>query len=63
LQCGGLILDTDTRFRSLIEASRKASSKLVRKSLCIPLPLVKNIIFGIYDMGFDSKPSLINLGD
>ena len=30
LHCGGFILDTDTRFRSAISASRNASSKLVR---------------------------------
>src|SRR2546428_14194972 len=49
LHSGGIILDTETRFRSLIAASRKASSKLVRYSLCNPLPFVKNIIFATND--------------
>jgi hypothetical protein len=54
LHCGGFILDTDTRFRSAISASRNASSKLVRQSLCIPFPFVRNIILGTYSMGSDN---------
>ena len=46
LHCGGKIEDTRTRFCDAIPASRRASSKLVKRSLCVPLPLVKKIFFG-----------------
>jgi hypothetical protein len=51
------MLDTDTRFKSAISASRNASSKLVRYSLCIPLPFVRNIILGTYSIGSDNEVS------
>src|ERR1039458_503473 len=46
LQLGGKMEDTRTRFCAAIPASRKASSKEVRRSRCFPTPLVKNIFFG-----------------
>jgi hypothetical protein len=46
LHCGGKMEDTRTRFCDAIPASRRASSKLVKRSLCVPLPLVKKIFFG-----------------
>src|ERR1700744_2740878 len=41
LQCGGKIDETRTRFCAAIPASRSASSNEVRRSLCLPTPLVK----------------------
>src|SRR5271163_4995333 len=41
LQCGGKMEETRTRFWAAIPASRRASSKEVRRSLCLPTPLVK----------------------
>src|SRR5579863_9627578 len=46
LHCGGKIDETRTRFCEAIPASRRASSKEVRRSLCLPTPLVKKIFFG-----------------
>src|SRR5215469_9358109 len=46
LACGGKIDDTRTRFCAAIPASRSANSKEVRRSLCLPTPLVKNSRFG-----------------
>src|SRR5437588_9356978 len=46
LQFGGKIEETRTRFWAAIPASRKANSKLVRRSLCLPTPLVKKIRLG-----------------
>src|ERR1022692_4835834 len=41
LQLGGKIEETRTRFCAAMPASRRASSKEVRRSLCLPTPLVK----------------------
>src|SRR5665213_3601385 len=38
--------ETRTRFWEAIPASRRASSKDVKRSLCLPTPLVKKIFFG-----------------
>src|SRR5579863_10317368 len=38
--------DTRTRFCEAIPASRRASSKEVKRSLCLPTPLVKKSFFG-----------------
>ena len=38
--------ETRTRFCAAIPASRRASSKEVRRSLCLPTPFVKNKRFG-----------------
>src|SRR5664279_2012368 len=38
--------ETRTRFCEAIPASRSASSKEVKRSLCLPTPLVKKIFFG-----------------
>jgi len=46
LHCGGKIDETRTRFCEAIPASRSASSKDVKRSLCLPTPLVKKIFFG-----------------
>ena len=46
LQLGGKIEETRTRFCAAMPASRKASSKEVRRSRCFPTPLVKNIFLG-----------------
>src|ERR1700678_1737857 len=46
LQLGGKMEETRTRFCAAMPASRKASSKEVRRSRCFPTPLVKNIFFG-----------------
>src|SRR5580698_2275356 len=46
LHCGGKIEDTRTRFWAATPASRRASSKDVNRSLCLPTPLVKNRRFG-----------------
>src|SRR5208283_4090585 len=41
LHRGGKMEETRTRFSAAMPASRRASSKLVRRSLCLPTPLVK----------------------
>src|SRR5208337_3056070 len=46
LHCGGKMEETRTRFCEAIPASRRASSKEVKRSLCLPTPLVKKIFFG-----------------
>src|ERR1035441_8837511 len=46
LHCGGKIEETRTKFCEAIPASRRASSKEVKRSLCLPTPLVKNSFFG-----------------
>src|SRR5271155_395912 len=46
LQFGGKIEETRTRFCAAMPASRKASSKEVKRSRCLPTPLVKNIRLG-----------------
>src|SRR5882757_10356739 len=46
LHWGGKIDETRTRFCAAIPASRKAISKDVRRSLCLPTPLVKKRRFG-----------------
>src|SRR3954452_183444 len=46
LQRGGKMELTRTRFWLAMPASRRASSKEVRRSLCLPTPLVKNNFFG-----------------
>ena len=38
--------ETRTRFCEAMPASRRASSKEVNRSLCLPTPLVKKIFFG-----------------
>ena|SRR5580698_2521781 len=38
--------ETRTRFCAAIPASRRANSKEVRRSLCLPTPFVKNNRFG-----------------
>jgi hypothetical protein len=55
------MLETETRFRSAISAALNAISKLVRWSLCTPLPLVKNIILGTYDTGTIGVDSTYNV--
>ena len=42
------MLETETRLKDAILAFRKAISKLVSFSLCLPTPLVKNIFDGTY---------------
>src|SRR5579862_9306513 len=46
LHCGGKMDETRTRFCAAIPASRKANSKEVRRSRCLPTPLVKKIFLG-----------------
>src|SRR5579871_106682 len=46
LQYGGKIELTRTRFWLAMPASRRASSNEVKRSLCLPTPLVKNSFFG-----------------
>jgi hypothetical protein len=46
LQRGGKMELTRTRFWEAIPASRRASSKEVKRSLCLPTPLVKKSFFG-----------------
>src|SRR5580704_15810256 len=46
LQFGGKIEETRTRFCAAMPASRRANSKEVRRSRCLPTPLVKKIRFG-----------------
>src|SRR3954464_1258492 len=46
LQLGGKIEETRTRFCDAMPASRSANSNEVRRSLCFPTPLVRNIRFG-----------------
>src|SRR3954462_11978758 len=46
LQLGGKMEETRTRFCAAMPASRSASSKEVRRSLCFPTPLVRKIRFG-----------------
>jgi hypothetical protein len=46
LQYGGKMLETRTRLLEAIPAERKASSKLDRRSLCLPTPLVRKIFLG-----------------
>src|ERR1700686_1674800 len=41
LQLGGKMEETRTRFCAAMPASRSASSNEVRRSLCLPTPLVK----------------------
>src|SRR5947209_7334711 len=46
LQCGGKIEETRTRFCEAMPASRSASSKEVKRSLCFPTPLVRKSRLG-----------------
>src|SRR6185312_12741775 len=46
LQFGGKMDETRTRFCEAMPASRSAISKEVRRSLCLPTPLVKKRRFG-----------------
>src|SRR5712691_6836220 len=46
LQFGGKIDETRTRFCAAMPASRNASSNEVRRSRCLPTPLVKKIRLG-----------------
>src|ERR1035437_3334876 len=46
LQLGGKMEETRTRFCAAMPASRKASSKEVRRSRLFPTPLVKKIFLG-----------------
>src|ERR1700760_1193897 len=46
LQRGGKMELTRTRFCEAMPASRRASSKEVKRSLCLPTPLVKKSFFG-----------------
>jgi hypothetical protein len=46
LQRGGKIELTRTRFCEAMPASRRANSKEVKRSLCLPTPLVKKSFFG-----------------
>ena len=43
---GGKMDDTRTRFCDAMPASRRASSNEVKRSLCLPTPLVKKSFFG-----------------
>src|ERR1700734_2636676 len=53
LQLGGKMEETRTRFCAAIPASRSASSKEVRRSRCLPTPLVKKIFLGT--ISFDNS--------
>src|SRR6516162_11708249 len=46
LHCGGKMEETRTRFCAAMPASRSANSKDVRRSRCLPTPLVKKILLG-----------------
>src|SRR6201998_4917445 len=46
LHRGGKMDETRTRFCEAMPASRRASSNEVRRSLCLPTPLVKNGFLG-----------------
>src|ERR1035437_4520283 len=46
LQLGGKMEETRTILCEAIPASRRASSKELKRSLCLPTPLVKNSLFG-----------------
>src|SRR5262245_35458525 len=46
LQCGGKIEETRTKFCDAMPASRSASSKEVKRSLCFPTPLVRKSRLG-----------------
>src|SRR5262245_19884639 len=48
LQRGGKIDDTRTMFSGAMSALRRAISKEVSFSLCVPIPLVRNILLGTY---------------
>src|SRR5690348_447968 len=48
---GGKMDETRTRFCAAIPASRRASSKEVRRSLCLPVPFVKKRRFGTILLG------------
>src|SRR6185437_8417373 len=55
--------ETRTRFCEAIPASRRASSKDVSRSLCLPTPLVKKIFFGtMFLPNFDVASVAIELG-
>src|SRR2546423_15330447 len=56
LHCGGKMEETRTRFWAAIPASRSASSNDVRRSLCLPFPLVKKIRLGT--MSLDNSETL-----
>src|ERR1700731_4082320 len=53
LHCGGKMDETRTRFCAAMPASRSASSKEVRRSRCLPTPLVKKIFLGT--ISFDNS--------
>src|SRR5947209_17928853 len=56
LHCGGKMEETRSRFWAAIPASRSASSNDVRRSLCLPFPLVKKISLEI--MSLDNSETL-----
>src|SRR5207244_5390011 len=60
LHCGGKIDETRTRFWAAIAASRSANSNDVRRSLCLPTPLVKKIRLGT--MSLDNSETLQAFG-
>ena len=47
-QRGGKMLETRTMFRGAMSALRRAISKEVSFSLCLPIPLVRKIFEGTY---------------
>src|ERR1700730_757103 len=51
LQFGGKMEETRTMLQAAIPALRRASSKLERRSRCLPTPLVMKIFFATNDMG------------
>src|SRR6266853_1650475 len=57
LQLGGKMEETRTRFCAAMPASRRASSNEVKRSLCFPTPLVKNMRFGIMFLPNSVGPS------
>src|ERR1700761_3505223 len=55
--------ETRTRFCAAIPASRRANSKEVRRSLCLPTPFVKNNRFGtmLFPNSYSSFESVVPL--
>src|ERR1700733_11496615 len=55
--------ETRTRFCAAIPASRRANSKEVRRSLCLPTPFVKNNRFGtmLFPNSYPSFESVVPL--
>src|SRR5438067_2088403 len=61
LQRGGKMLETRTRLHAAMPAERSAISKLVRRSLCTPTPLVKKIFLAVKTISVESSSFSVDL--